>query len=179
MGHSQIRKAFWCHFVIFGDMEANFVILTKSSGFSVSGLVNEKALDVSNRAIRIARFLKEGKRPHPQDFSLTLRPQGPGRGPENGNFQKVVRRGCKRCFGPREQRSPKSLLHHPNPVLHRCNSLLHQCKRPLAPLVRNTFCTLSQPRLGNFYFRALSQALGVASLTKKTTRFTEGQFRPY
>ena len=64
-------------------------------------------------------------------------------GPETSKVPKVVRRGCKRCSGPREQRSPKSLLHHQNPVLHRCNSLLHQCKRSLAPLVQKTFCTLS------------------------------------
>ena len=64
-------------------------------------------------------------------------------GPETSKVPKVVRRGCKRCFGPKEQRSPKSLLHHQNPVLHRCNSLLHQCKRTLAPLAQKTFCTLS------------------------------------
>ena len=64
-------------------------------------------------------------------------------GPETSKVPKVVRRGCKRCFGPREQRSPKSLLHHLNPVLHRCNPLLHQCKRILAPWVQKTFCTLS------------------------------------
>ena len=40
-------------------------------------------------------------------------------GPKTSKVPKVVRRGCKRCFGPREQRSPKSLLHHQNPVLHR------------------------------------------------------------
>ena len=64
-------------------------------------------------------------------------------GPEISKVPKVVRRGCKRCFGPREQRSPKSLLHHQKPVLHRCNSLLHQCKRTLVPLAQKTFCTLS------------------------------------
>ena len=32
-----------------------------------------------------------------------------------GKFPKVLRGGCKRSFGPREQRSPKSLLHHPKP----------------------------------------------------------------
>ena len=34
-----------------------------------------------------------------------LRPQGSGRGPENGNFPKVVKRGCKRCLGPRVPKS--------------------------------------------------------------------------
>ena len=68
-----------------------------------------------------------------------------------GSYQRFCYRGpkpqkypkCKRCFGPREQRSPKSLLHHQNPVLHRCNSLLRQCKRTLAPLAQKSFCTLS------------------------------------
>ena len=38
-----------------------------------------------------------------EDFEilLALQPKGPGRGPDNGNFPKVVRRGCKRSFGPR------------------------------------------------------------------------------
>ena len=66
-------------------------------------------------------------------------------GPETPKVPKVVRRGCKRCFGPGGQRSPTSLLHHQNPGLHpvRCNSLLHQCKRTLVPLAQATFCTLS------------------------------------
>ena len=38
----------------------------------------------------------------------------------------------QRSFGPREQRSPKSLLHHPKPLLHRCNPISHQCKRVFA-----------------------------------------------
>ena len=61
-------------------------------------------------------------------------------------------------FGPREQRSPKSLLHHPNPLLHRCNPILHQCKRPLARGVQKTFCTLSFP------FWAISQVLSFPTL---------------
>ena len=70
----------------------------------------------------------------------------PGNLPKKGKFPKVVRGGCKMSFwlfGPREQRSPKSLLHHPNPLLHRCNPISHQCKRPLARGVQKTFCTLS------------------------------------
>ena len=34
----------------------------------------------------------------------------------------VNRGGCETSFGPRKQRSPKSLL-------HRCNTILHRCKR--------------------------------------------------
>ena len=75
-------------------------------------------------------------------------------GPETSKVPKVVRRGCKRCFGPGEQRSPKSLLHHPNPVLHLCNSLLHQCKRTLALWAQKTFCTLSKPLWALLRFRA-------------------------
>ena len=33
---------------------------------------------------------------------------GPGKLTEKGRFPKVLRGGCKRSFGPREQRSPKS-----------------------------------------------------------------------
>ena len=71
-------------------------------------------------------------------------------GLETSKVPKVVRRGCKRCFGPREQRFLKSLLHHQNPVLHRCNSLLHQCKRPLAPLAQKTFLHPLLTTLGTF-----------------------------
>ena len=67
--------------------------------------------------------------------------------PKKGKSPKVVRGGCKRSFltpfRPREQRSLKSLLHHPNRLLHRCNPISHQCKRPLARGVQKTCCTLS------------------------------------
>ena len=46
---------------------------------------------------------------------LVLQTKPPGEGVENRKFPKVVRRGCKRSFGPKAQRSPKSLLHHLNP----------------------------------------------------------------
>ena len=35
--------------------------------------------------------------------------------PETSKLLKVVRRGCKRCFGQMEKGSPKSLLHYCNP----------------------------------------------------------------
>ena len=54
---------------------------------------------------------------------------GPGKLTENGKIPKVLRGGCKRSFGPREQRSPKSLLHHPKPLLHRCKMGFGWCKR--------------------------------------------------
>ena len=45
---------------------------------------------------------------------------GPGKLTEKGKFPKVLRGGRKRSFGPREQRSPKSLLHHPKPRFAPC-----------------------------------------------------------
>ena len=74
--------------------------------------------------------------------------------PETSKFPKVARRGCKRCFEPREQRSPKSLLRHLKPVLH-------QCKLSFAP-VQEAFGTLGPKDLlrplpttfGNSHFRA-------------------------
>ena len=93
--------------------------------------------------------------------------------PETSKAPKVVRRGCKRCFGPRAQRSPKSLLHHLNPVLHRRNSLLHQCKMTLAPWVQKTFCTLSWPLWALLRFRApVASTRGQRS--KKTCDFCSG-----
>ena len=54
---------------------------------------------------------------------------GPGKFTEKGKFPKVLRGGCKRSFGPREQRSPKSLLHHPKLLLHQCQMRFGWCKR--------------------------------------------------
>ena len=54
-------------------------------------------------------------------YAIVLGRCGPGKLTETGKFPKVLRGGCKRSFGPREQRSPKSLLHHPKLLfLHRC-----------------------------------------------------------
>ena len=74
---------------------------------------------------------------------VCCKPSRLGDGVENRKFPKVDTRGCKRCFGPREQRSPKGLLHLPKAVLHRCNPILHQCKRLFARWVQKTFCPLS------------------------------------
>ena len=52
--------------------------------------------------------------------------RGPGKLPEKRKSPKVVRGGCKSSFRPREQKSPKSLLHHPNPLLHWCDMGLHR-----------------------------------------------------
>ena len=49
------------------------------------------------------------------------------RGPKTGKFQKVVRRGCKRYFEPRDQKSPKNLLPFWTPLS------LPGLKWPLAP----------------------------------------------
>ena len=46
---------------------------------------------------------------------LFLQTRAPGRGVEIGKSPKVIRRWCRRSFGPMAQRSPKSLLHHVQP----------------------------------------------------------------
>ena len=97
-------------------------------------------------------------------LSLLLGSQGPGKLPEKRKSPKVVMGGCKRSFGPREQKSPNSLLHHSNPVLHRCKMGLHRCKFRFARWVQKTCCTLSEPLLGTFSFRAISQVRGFPTL---------------
>ena len=71
---------------------------------------------------------------------------GPGNLTEKGKFPKVLRGGCKRSFGPREQRSPKSLLHHPKPHFAPVqNGVLGGAKdfsETFAPWLQKTFCTL-------------------------------------
>ena len=61
------------------------------------------------------------------------------------------RRGCKRSFGPTEQRSPKSPLHHPKPLLHQCNPISRQRQRLFARWLQKTCCTLSTT-FGSFPF---------------------------
>ena len=82
--------------------------------------------------------------------SLGLGCCGSGKWPDSGKSPKVIRRGCKRSFGTKEQQSQKGLLHHQNLVLHRCNPAFHRCKRDLARLHPKGFCTLSQPLWSDF-----------------------------
>ena len=80
---------------------------------------------------------------------------GPAKLTEKGKFPKVLRGGCKRSFGPREQRSPKSLLRHPNLILHRCKSSFGWCKRLFGDLCSLGPKDLLHPPLstfGNFPF---------------------------
>ena len=80
---------------------------------------------------------------------------GPGKLTEKGKFPKVLRGGCKRCFGPREQRSTKSLLHHPKLLLHRCKLGFGWCKRLFGDLCSLGPKHLLHPPLstfGNFPF---------------------------
>ena len=80
---------------------------------------------------------------------------GPGKLTEKGKFPKVLRGGCKRSFGAREQRSPKSLLHHPKPLLHRCKMGFGWCKRLFGDLCSLAPKDLLHPPLstfGNFPF---------------------------
>ena len=80
---------------------------------------------------------------------------GPGKLTEKGKFPKVLRGGCKRSFGPREQRSPKSLLYHPKLLLHRCKMGFGWCKRLFGDLCSLGPQDLLHPPLstfGNFPF---------------------------
>ena len=89
----------------------------------------------------------------PQDGaipSLGLGSCGPGKLTEKGKVPKVLRGGCKRSFGPREQRSPKSLLHHPKLLLHRCKMGLHRCKRLFGDLCSLGPKDLLHPPLSTF-----------------------------
>ena len=63
------------------------------------------------------RIVKRGLRQERPSKPLACDPKVLLQGPETSKVPKVVRRGCKSCFGHKEQRSPKSLLHYQNPVL--------------------------------------------------------------
>ena len=95
--------------------------------------------------IQTSRKKTNKLKPFRQDFpadvhTLTLGCCGPGKFPKKESLQKWLGEGAKGLldsFGPRdgpcrEQRSPKSLLHHPNPLLHRCNPISHQRFRKLS-----------------------------------------------
>ena len=80
---------------------------------------------------------------------------GPGKLTEKGKFPEVLRGGCKRSFGSREQGSPKSLLHHPKLLLHRCKMGFGWCKRLFGDLCSLGPKDLLHPPLstfGNFPF---------------------------
>ena len=62
----------------------------------------------------------------------------------------MLRGGCKRSFGPREQRSLKSLLHRCNPILHRCKSSFGWCKRLFGDLCSLGPKDLLHPPLSTF-----------------------------
>ena len=98
---------------------------------------------------------------------LQLGSCGPGKLTEKGKFPKVLRGGCKRSFGPREQRSPKSLLHHPKPIFAPVakavvglvqktfrRPLLPGSKRPFAPSPKHFW---EFPLFGQFPRPAASQ----------------------
>ena len=72
-----------------------------------------------------------------QQIVMILLSESSGRGPERGKFSKVVRRGSKRSFGPRKQKSSKS--HHPNKALHWCNAILRRCKAFFLPGPKRPF----------------------------------------
>ena len=126
-------------------------------------------LRLPSRTPEIAQFQRQGS------AGVDLGSHGPGKLPEKRKSPKVVRGGCKRSFGPREQKSPKSLLHHSNPLLQRCKIGLHQCKRHFACWVQKTFCQGSM-RLCNLRVRRkISNELGFrAAISEPKTRSSCG-----
>ena len=70
----------------------------------------------------------------------------------------MLRGGCKRSFGSREQRSPKSLLHHPKLLLHRCKMgfwvVQKTFRRPLLPGSKRPFAPSPKHFWGIFPFRS-------------------------
>ena len=113
---------------------------------------------IFSRFSRISKFSRCSRISRKWTFSkspLVLRSCGPGKLTEKGKFPKVLKGGCKRSFGPREQRPPKSLLQHPNLILHRCKSSFGWGKRLFGDLCSLAPKDLLHPPLstfGNFPF---------------------------
>ena len=94
---------------------------------------------------------------------------GLGNFPKRESLQKWLGEGAKGLFdsfGPTEQRSPKSLLHHRNPLLHRCNPISHQCKKLLLAGSKRPFAPSPNHfrELRTVTFRAISQVRSFPSL---------------
>ena len=94
---------------------------------------------------------------------VVLQTRVPGRGVENRKSPKVVRRGCKRSFGPRER---KASCTGATWGLHRCKTGLHMVQetlgRPLLPRSKRPFAPSPNHFRGFSYFWPLSQALWFA-----------------
>ena len=72
-------------------------------------------------------------------WSKTYKPERHGQRSNQCKRLKVVLRGCKRSFGPKDQESPKSHLRLGKRGLRRCNPMLRQCNQPCAPLSARPF----------------------------------------
>ena len=98
---------------------------------------------------------------------------------KNKKSPKVDRRGCQRSFGPRRQRSAKSLLHHVQPCLA-------QVQPQVAPVqeASRSFGSkdLFAPSPNHFrafsYFRPLCQALWFANLNAKVLESPQNNTQP-
>ena len=73
--------------------------------------------------------------------NLDCKPERHGQRSNQCKRLKVVLRGCKRSFGPKDQESPKSHLRLGKRGLRQCN-------QPFAPLSAKTFCALSKALWG-------------------------------
>ena len=88
------------------------------------------------------------------------KPKGSATGARNLKSAQNGLERVQRSFGPRAQRSPKSLLHHQNSILHRCNSLLHSLLTTLGTFEVSGPCSRTSG----------SQLWGAKKYTKKLTR---------
>ena len=116
-------------------------------GISVGSLREKGSGELLSLVLLLLR-INQHPRTHPTSLeNVELGCCGPANLPKRRKVSKSGygegAKGPFDSFGPREQRSPKSLLHLPNPLLRQCSPISHQCKRPLARGVQKTFCTLS------------------------------------
>ena len=98
------------------------------------------------------------------EISEHCKPSRLGEGDENRKFPKVLRRGCKRSFGPREPRSLKSLLHLPKPLCTGATLFCTSARGFLLAGSKQPFASSPKHFLAFLIFVALSQAAWFAIL---------------
>ena len=89
---------------------------------------------------------------------------GPGKLPEKGKSPKVLRRGCKRSFGPSVQKASCTVAKWGCTGAKEVFGDAKDSWETFAHRVQNTFCTLPLPLLEIFPLPAISQVRGSPSL---------------
>ena len=143
-----------------------------SSSFRRSGFANDSALHKFRR-VSLGQHLSSGISPV---IRMSCLPKCLVQGPETSKLPKVVRRGCKRCFGlPRLSCTIATLVCTSSTPF--CTSATGFWSPPHTHTHRNTFCTLSYPLLAILRFRPLYQALGIATHVLSWAIFLSEGFR--